>query len=508
MNTTKLIALGFAKRIKEIEQFDTEAKAIQYNQLNHLISSAAQTQWGKKYDYESMRSYEDFASTVPLQTYEEIKPYVERMLKGEQNILWGSDIEWFAKSSGTTNDKSKFIPVSREALEYCHYQGGKDCLAIYLRMNPNSRFFSGKALILGGSHKPSDLSHNIHYGDLSAVLIQNIAFLVELIRVPSKEIALMDEWEAKLEAISESTIHENITNLSGVPSWFLVLIKKILQKSGKNNLLEVWPNLEVFFHGGISFTPYREQYKQLIPSDKMHYVETYNASEGFFGIQDDLNDSALLLMLDLGVFYEFIPMDQFDLPNPTVLPIWKVEKDKNYALVISTNSGLWRYIIGDTVIFKSIDPYKIVISGRTKSYINAFGEELMVANSDKGIAIACEKTGAEVLEYTAGPTFMNGNKKGHHTWIIEFAKQPNSVEEFADILDKALQDLNSDYEAKRYKGLFLSRLELIPARKGLFHFWLKQKGKLGGQHKIPRLSNNRLYLEELISLQEQNNRFE
>lgn len=501
MNTkTKLLSFAFLKRQKEIERYITDAELIQQNQLFDLLRSARNTEWGKKYKYASIETYDQFAAQVPLQTYEEVKPYVQRMLKGEQNLIWNSDIRWFAKSSGTTNDKSKFIPVSQEALKNCHYQGGWDAVALYLQMNPYSNLFSGKALILGGSHKPDELAEGINYGDLSAVLIQNINPLIELMRVPGKEIALMDEWEAKLEAMVRTTAKENITNLSGVPSWFLVLIKKILEREGKKSLLDVWPNLEVFFHGGISFDPYREQYKQLIPSDKMHYVETYNASEGFFGIQNDFNDRSMLLMIDLGIFFEFIPMDEFDRPNPTVVPLWKVVNDKNYAVVISTNSGLWRYIIGDTIRFTSVNPYKFVITGRTKHFINAFGEELMVANAEKGIAIACEKSGAVVSDYTAAPTFMSENKKGHHTWIIEFEKAPESYEIFADLLDLALQELNSDYEAKRYKGIFLSRLELIPARKDLFHDWLKEKGKLGGQHKIPRLSNSRQYLEELISM--------
>ncbi len=500
MNTTKLLSFAFLKRTKEIDRYNTDAVMIQQHQLYRLLMMAKDTEWGKNYDYGSIDTYEKYASRVPLQTYEEVKPYVERMLKGENNLIWPSRIEWFAKSSGTTNDKSKFIPVSEEALEDCHYRGGKDCVALYLRINPESHFLSGKGLILGGSYKPSEMAEGIRCGDLSAVLIQNVSTLINLIRVPSKEIALMDEWEAKLEAMAESTVHENITNLSGVPSWFLVLIKKILAREGKSNLLEVWPNLEVFFHGGISFSPYREQYKELIPSDKMHYVETYNASEGFFGIQNDFSDASMLLMIDLGIFFEFIPMDEFDKPDRKVLPLWEVEMNKNYALVISTNSGLWRYIIGDTVMFTSKDPYKFVITGRTKHYINAFGEELMVANADRGLARACEMTGAEVLEYTAGPTFMSGNKKGHHTWMIEFSKKPDSMEEFASILDSELQNLNSDYEAKRYKGLFLERLQLIPARAGLFHDWLRLKGKLGGQHKVPRLSNTPEYLDQLIEM--------
>jgi hypothetical protein len=501
MNTkTKLLSFAFKKRQWEIDRYQTDAETIQQNQLFKLLAAARDTEWGRQYDYRHIDSYEQFAATVPLQTYEDVKPFVEQMLRGASDVLWPGEVRWFAKSSGTTNDKSKFIPVSQEALKECHYQGGWDTVALYLQQNPDSNIFAGKALILGGSHKPDELADGIHYGDLSAVLIQNINPLLELIRVPSKEIALMNEWEAKLEAMVEATRGEDITNLSGVPSWFLVLLKKILAKEGKTSLLDVWPNLEVFFHGGISFEPYREQYKALIPSDKMHYVETYNASEGFFGIQNDPTDRSMLLMIDLGIFFEFIPLEDIDLPDPRVFPLWNVEVGKNYAVVISTNSGLWRYIIGDTVRFTSSSPYKFVITGRTKHFINAFGEELMVANADKGIARACEQTGAEVKEYTAGPTFMQGDKKGHHTWIIEFERDPASLEEFADILDESLQQVNSDYEAKRYKGLFLSRLELVKARPNLFHDWLKEKGKLGGQHKIPRLSNSRTYLEELLKM--------
>ncbi|MDO5572244.1 MAG: GH3 auxin-responsive promoter family protein [Bacteroidales bacterium] len=500
MNTTKLLSYVFLKRIKEIEKYNTEAEHIQRYVLYKLIDAAKDTLYGIKYNFNNCSSYEKFAQNVPLNTYEELKPYITQMMNGEKNILWNTDIEWFAKSSGTTNDKSKFIPVSNEALEECHYQGGKDAVALYLEMNPDSRFLSGKGLILGGSYQENPHQTDIRFGDLSAVLIQNVSFLINLIRVPNKEVALMSEWESKLEALAKTTVNENITNISGVPSWFLTLIKKILAKEGKTNLLEVWPNLEVFFHGGISFEPYREQYKELIPSDNMHYVETYNASEGFFGVQNSFDEHSMLLMIDLGIFFEFIPMDKFEDEKPPVYPLWEVETGVNYAMVISTNSGLWRYIIGDTVKFTSKDPYKFVITGRTKHYINAFGEELMVSNADKGIYNTCKKTGAIVSEYTAAPTFMEGNKKAHHTWIIEFAKEPDSIDEFADILDKELQNLNSDYEAKRYKGLFLSRLEIIKARPNLFHDWLKEKGKLGGQHKVPRLSNNRQFLEQLLQM--------
>ncbi len=498
--TTKLISLAFIKRQREIERYKDNTKHIQTDLLMSLVNSAQRTEWGKQYHYIKIDSYRQYARRVPVQDYEGFKPYIQKMLDGERNILWPTEIKWFAKSSGTTNDKSKFIPVSQESLTDCHYQGGWDCMAVYLQNNPDSNLFSGKALILGGSHRPEKTKENIHSGDLSAVLIENINPLIELIRVPNKEVALMDEWEKKLEAMVEMTMDEDITNLSGVPSWFLVLLKKVMNRKGVNNLMEVWPNLEVFFHGGISFDPYREQYAEIIPSEQMHYMETYNASEGFFGLQNDPNDKSMLLLIDVGVFYEFIPMDEFSKSDATIVPLWEVELNKNYAVVITTNSGLWRYIIGDTVMFTSANPYKFVITGRTKHYINAFGEELMVANAEKGISKACQEMDVVIRNYTVAPTYMNGNKKGRHTWLIEFEREPKSMDDFAKRLDENLQSLNSDYEAKRYKDIFLDRLDIIEARDGLFHDWLKYKGKLGGQHKIPRLSNSREYLEELMAM--------
>lgn len=500
MNTTKLISKLFISRLKELDLYNTAAESIQSQVLKNLIHQAAHTEWGKKYDYSSIKSYEEFKNRVPVQTYDDVKPYVERLRTGEQNLIWPSKIQWFAKSSGTTNDKSKFLPVSKEALKNIHYKGGQDCMALYFRMNPDSRFFSGKGLILGGSHSPNLNSKHSLVGDLSAILIQNINPLVNLIRVPSKEVALMSEWESKIERIAQETIHQNVTNLSGVPSWFLVLIKRVLEITGKQTLEEVWPNLEVFFHGGVSFTPYREQYKQIITSDKMHYVETYNASEGFFGIQNDLSDPAMLLMIDYGVFYEFITMDELGKENPKAVCLAEVELNKNYAMVISTSCGLWRYMIGDTVKFTSRNPYKFVITGRTKHFINAFGEELIIDNAEKGLARACAATGAQVSEYSAAPVFMDKSAKCRHQWLIEFVQMPDSVENFAAVLDAALKELNSDYEAKRYKDIALQPLEVIVARKDLFHDWLKEKGKLGGQHKVPRLSNTREHMEEMILL--------
>ncbi|MBO4985517.1 MAG: GH3 auxin-responsive promoter family protein [Bacteroides sp.] len=501
MNITKLLnKLYFTPRRKKIERYADHAGELQASVLQRLVKLAANTEWGKKYDYASIRTYEDFKQRVPIQTYEEVKPYVARLRAGEQNLLWPSEIRWFAKSSGTTNDKSKFIPVSREALKDTHYKGGQDAVAIYLGQNPESRFFSGKGLILGGSHAPNLNTNHSLVGDLSAILIENIPSAVNLIRVPSKQTALMEHFEPKMEAIANETIGANVSNLSGVPSWMLVLIKHVLEKTGKQGLEEVWPNLEVFFHGGVAFTPYREQYKEIIRSSKMRYVETYNASEGFFGIQNDPNDLSMLLMIDYGVFYEFIPMEDLESEHPRICCLEEIELGKNYAMVISTSSGLWRYMIGDTVKFTSRDPYKFIITGRTKHFINAFGEELIVDNAEKGLAKACAETGAKVLDYSAAPVFMDANAKCRHQWLVEFAQMPDDLARFAKILDTTLQEVNSDYEAKRQNDLALQPLEIIVARKNLFHDWLDAKGKLGGQHKIPRLSNNRDYIEEMLKL--------
>lgn len=500
MNSTKFISKLFNSRLKEIDLYATQSYRIQENVLRRLLHDASNTEWGKKYNYAGIKSYNDFKEKVPLQTYDDIKPYVERLRSGENNLLWPSRIRWFAKSSGTTNDKSKFLPVSQEALQDIHYRGGKDTVALYLRMNPDSHFFSGKGLILGGSHSPNFNQKHTLVGDLSAILIQNVSAAINLIRVPSKEIALMSEWENKIEKIAQNTINVNITNLSGVPSWMLVVIKRVLEIKGKQSLEEVWPNLEVFFHGGVSFAPYREQYRQIIKSDEMHYVETYNASEGFFGVQNDLSDPSMLLMIDYGIFYEFMPLDELDKENPKTYCLEDIELNKNYAMIISTSCGLWRYMIGDTVKFTSKNPYKFVITGRTKHFINAFGEELIIDNAEKGLAKACQATGAQVLEYSAAPVFMDENAKCRHQWLIEFSKMPDSIELFAETLDKSLKEINSDYEAKRYKDIALQPLEVIIARKNLFHDWLKQKGKLGGQHKVPRLSNNRKHIEEMLLL--------
>ena len=467
--------------------------------LKRLTSKAENTEWGREHGFASLSTYEDFAASSPVNTYEDLKQAIDRMRQGERDILWPGQVRWYAKSSGTTNDKSKFIPVSKDGLKDTHYAGGRDAVTWYLGNNPHSRIFDGKALILGGSHAPNYNLKNSLVGDLSAILIENINPLVNLVRVPKKETALLADFELKRDRIAHEAIRENVTNLSGVPSWMLSVMNRVLEITGKDNLSEVWPNLEMFFHGGVAFTPYREQYKKLIPSANMHYMETYNASEGFFGIQDDPSDLSMSLMLDYGVFYELIPMDEIENPNPHVLPLWGVETGKNYAMLISTSSGLWRYMIGDTVRFTSTNPYKFVITGRTKFFINAFGEELIVDNAEAGLAEACKRTGAQVLEYTAAPVFMDGDGKCRHQWLIEFAQEPEDVTMFAQILDETLQHVNSDYEAKRYKDITLQSLELVVARKGLFHEWLASKGKLGGQHKVPRLSNNRVHIEEMLA---------
>ena len=501
MNLTPIInKLYFARRAKAIANYVGRAEELQMQVLHYLVRSAAKTEWGVEHGYSNINTYEDYASHVGINTYEELKGYIQRMREGQKNVLWKGRVNWFAKSSGTTNDKSKFIPVSKEGLKNVHYLGGTDCVASYLKINPKSKLFAGKSLILGGSHSPNLNTPNSLVGDLSAILIENVPSLVNLTRIPPKEIALLSDFEEKRDKIAYYAKNRNVTNISGVPSWMLSVLKRMMELMNTDRLDEIWPNLEVFFHGGVAFTPYREQYKHIITLSGMHYMETYNASEGFFGIQTDLDDPAMQLMIDYGVFYEFIPMSEYGQENPTVLPLWKVEPDVNYAMVISTSCGLWRYLIGDTVKFTQTDPYKFIITGRTKHFINAFGEELIVDNAEKGLEQACIATGALVKDYTAAPIYMDVDAKCRHQWLIEFAKRPSNIDEFATILDRSLQAINSDYEAKRYKNITLQPLEIVIAKDGLFDEWLKSKGKLGGQHKIPRLSNSREYIDELLKL--------
>lgn len=501
MNLTNLVEkIAFHRRQKELDKYANNGLVMQQEVLHYLVEYAKDTEYGRNHLFSTIQSYDDFVQNVPVNTYEELKGDIDRMRHGEENILWPGQVKWYAKSSGTTNDKSKFIPVSSEALQHTHYQGPKDVVAFYLQNNPDSHLFEGKSLILGGSHSPNYNLPDSLVGDLSAILIENISPLANLVRVPKKSTALLSDFEVKRDRIARETLHKNVTNISGVPSWMLSVLVRVLELSGKQHLEEVWPNLEVFFHGGIAFTPYRKQYEQLITKSDMHYMETYNASEGFFGIQNDPSDPAMLLMLDYGVFYEFIPIEELGTEKPTIVPLSGVKIGQNYAMVISNLCGLWRYEIGDTVQFTSVNPYKFVITGRTKYFINAFGEELIMDNAEKGLAYACSQTGAQVLEYSAAPVYMDNKAKCRHQWLIEFSKAPQDLKAFSEILDTRLQELNSDYEAKRFHDVTLQPLEIIKARPNLFNDWLKSKGKLGGQHKVPRLSNSRDNLEEMLAL--------
>ena len=500
MNITRLVRPIFSPRIKKIENYATEAEEIQMKVLRSLIAAAKDTEWGRQHNFKDVDTYEQFAAACPVSDYDALKASIDRMRHGERNVLWPGRVDWYAKSSGTTSDKSKFIPVSRQGLKDTHYAGGFDSVSLYLHNTPESRLFDGRALVLGGSHASNyNVKHSL-VGDLSAILIENMNPLVNYVRVPSKKTALLADFELKRERIAREAMHRDVRSLSGVPSWMLSVLDHMLEISGCETIDELWPRLEVFWHGGVAFTPYREQYRRIIRSSHMHYMETYNASEGFFGIQSNPADKALLLMIDYGVFFEFIPMSELGNEQPTVVPLWGVKPGQNYAMVISTSSGLWRYLIGDTVRFTQTNPYKFIISGRTKSFINAFGEELVVDNAEQGLARACAATGAEVLEYTAAPVFMDAEGHCRHQWLVEFAKEPADKAAFAQMLDKALQDINSDYEAKRFKNITLQPLELITARSGLFNDWLKSRGKLGGQHKVPRLSNDRKIIDELLAM--------
>lgn len=487
------------KRKYQIDMFVNNPIDVQNEVLYDLLTAAKNTEIGKKYNFDNLRNYESFAGQVPIRMYESIEPMIERSRKGKQNIFWPHQIKWYAKSSGTTNAKSKFIPVSEEAIEDCHMKAAKDMLCLYINNNDETEMFKGKVLGLGGSREVY-LDNNTYFGDLSAIIIENMPFWADISSAIDQKTALMSEWESKMDAIIEETKHGDIRILAGVPSWMLVLLNRVLKVTGKQNILEVWPNLEVFFHGGVNFNPYLEQYKKIIPSKKFKYYETYNASEGFFAIQDQNDSSELLLMLDYGIFYEFIPMDDYKGENSDAIPLQEVELHKNYALVITTNSGLWRYLIGDTIRFTSLNPFRIKITGRTKHFINVFGEELVVENAEDALKIACKRTRSEILEYTVAPIYMNGDKNGAHEWLVEFKTAPEHLDEFAAILDESLKNINSDYEAKRYKDMTLAMPKVHQAKNGLFYKWLKQNEKLGGQHKVPRLSNKRDFLEELLGM--------
>ncbi len=487
------------KRMHQIELFMKYPIDVQHDVFLNLINNGKDTEFGRQHQFNSISNYTEFVNQVPLQDYESLKPFIERTRRGEQGLLWNSDIKWFAKSSGTT-DKSKFIPVSEESLDGCHYNAGRDMVTLHCVNNENTHLFTGKNLALGGSFKQDSFDkHQSFHGDVSAIIIQNLPMWAEFFRAPNVDIALMDEWETKLEKIADSMMRENVTSIAGVPSWMLVLLKRILEKRNLKTINEVWPNLEVYFHGGVSFTPYKEQFKQLFDNDKVNYLQLYNASEGFFGIQDEKVSDEMLLMLDYGIYYEFIPINELSQSTPKLINLEQVRMGEDYALVISTNAGLWRYQLGDTIQFTSINPYRFKISGRTKQFINVFGEELMVHNADNAIAAACEKTHAQVKDYTVAPVFMSAGA-GAHEWLIEFEKEPNNFEFFVALLDESLKKQNSDYEAKRYNNFVLHAplVKKMPAN--AFYNWLKMNNKLGGQYKIPRLSNSRKVLEEIVTL--------
>ncbi len=488
------------KRIHQIELFMKYPIDVQNELFKSLIHTAASTEFGQKHNFSKITKYTDFQEQVPIQTYEDIKPYVERIMKGERNLLWPTEVKWFAKSSGTTSDKSKYIPMTNESLRDCHYNAGRDLLSLFFNNNPNAEIFNGKSLVMGGSHKLQEVNESSYYvGDLSAILMQNMPFLYQIMVTPNLSIALMDEWENKINLMAESTINHNVTSITGVPSWTLVLLHKVLEISGKSNINQVWPNLEVFFHGGVSFKPYKSQFQKLIPSPEMKYMETYNASEGFFGIQNDASKDDMLLMLDYGIFFEFIAVQDFNEGKLNTIPLEGVSIGVNYVMIISSNGGLWRYMIGDTITFTSTSPFKIKITGRTKSFVNAVGEELIIDNSDKAIKTACERSNAEIIDYTVAPLFYD-DKNAVHEWVIEFKKKPNNIDYFTETLDTALKSLNSDYEAKRYNNMVLRKPIIHQAQAQTFYKWLRKKGKLGGQHKVPRLMNDRSIIDEILEI--------
>lgn len=499
MPVHKIFSWLIKKRIHQIDLFKQYPHEVQNELLTHLISTAQETEWGARHGFSKITTYQEFKDNVPLQEYDDVKPYVERLLQNEQNLLWPTDTRWFAKSSGTTSDKSKFIPVTRESLEDCHYKAGKDLLCLYYHNHPDAKLYKGKHLVVGGSAETNNLSTDSYFGDLSAIITKNLPWWAEIRRTPSKKIALMNDWEEKLDKMANATIKEDVAIIVGVPSWTLVLLNRILEITGESDIKKVWPNLELFMHGGVSFSPYQKQFDNII-SGRMNYVETYNASEGFFGIQDTVNKKELLLMLDYGVFFEFIPMSEYDgINSKTVFHLGEVEPGVEYAIVISTNGGLWRYLIGDTVKFTSTEPYRIVVTGRTKHFINAFGEELVVDNSEKAIQFASELCQVSVIDYTAAPVYMGDQARGSHEWLIEFEQEPENLHKFQTALDDKLKSLNSDYEAKRKGNLSLQEPIIRSVPRNTFNSWLKSKGKLGGQHKVPRLSNTRKILEDIKS---------
>lgn len=490
------------RRLPRIQAQREKPMEFQMQVFHDLINAAKETVWGKMYDFSSINTVAEFQQRVPISAYEELFPYIERVMKGEQNVLWNSNIKWFSKSSGTTNSRSKYIPVSKESLEECHFMGGKDLMTLYIDNKPNTKIFDGKGLSIGGSLTSNPLNENGQAGDVSAVIMKNLPIWAQLIRTPELEVALLSQWEEKIDKMATITSQENVTSILGVPTWTMVLIERVLEMTNSKNILEIWPNFEVFFHGAVAFQPYRELFKtKIFKSAKINYFEIYNASEGFFGLQDDLSKpDEMMLMMDYGVFYEFIPINDSGKESPKICTVDEVEINENYALVISTNAGLWRYKIGDTVRITSKLPLRIKISGRTKHFINAFGEELIVENAEKAITLTCQQADAVILDYTAGPIYMEGGQKGCHEWAIEFIKEPLDIQIFAKLLDENIKLLNSDYEAKRSYNMVLENLKIQALPKGTFYEWMRRRGKLGGQNKVPRLSNNREYLEEIFEL--------
>ena len=501
IDITPLLRNHFLDRLQQHVRYIDHADAVQQGELVRLVEKASLTRIGRKYDFSSIRTYRQFASTLPLFSYEILQPHIMRMVNGSKDELWPGRCMNFAQSSGTSDGRSKYIPITRESFRWNHYQGSSDVVSHYLNLNPSSRIFSGKAFILGGSFANNlSLKPGVRVGDLSANLIECMNPLANLARIPSRKIALMEDWTEKLPLLVEASIGENVTNLSGVPSWFLVVLREVLKKTGKTCLHEVWPNLEVFFHGGIAFEPYRQQYEAICDMSKMHFLDTYNASEGFFAVQSDWSSRAMLLLLDVGVFYEFLPVEESESETPEVYPIWEIEQGRTYELIITAANGLWRYRLGDTVKIEQLNPVKITIAGRTRSFINAFGEELMVHNADHAITLAAQETEAEVLNYTAAPVYSISGQSGHHQWLIEFAREPQDKERFMQLLDQHLREVNSDYDAKRTGDIFLLAPSLVIAPNGLFDRWLASTGKLGGQRKVPRLSNNRDIIDQMLTL--------
>ncbi|MDE7443543.1 MAG: GH3 auxin-responsive promoter family protein [Muribaculaceae bacterium] len=501
MNFTPIVKPYFAPRIRVSRQWADHTETVQRHQLRMLLRNGRATEFGHKYGFDSISTYEEWADKMPLMPYNELRPWIMRMVTGERDVLWPGVTRRFAQSSGTSDGRSKYIPITQASLHRCHYQGGADVVAHYLHLYPDSRLFSGKSFILGGSFANEIApAPGVRVGDLSANLIEAINPLANMVRIPDKATALMMDWAEKLPALIRASIGQNVTNISGVPSWFLTVIKGVLEQTGASTIHEVWPNLEVFFHGGISFEPYREQYRTITDPTKMRYLETYNASEGFFAVQDRIDSHAMLMLLDLGIFYEFMPIDQIDAPNPLLVPSWKVKPGETYAMVITANNGLWRYPLGDTVRIETVNPLRITIAGRTKNYINAFGEELMVHNADAALSATCAALDCAVRDYTAAPIYAGNHTRGRHQWLIEFERAPESLEQFAQMLDDNLRKVNSDYDAKRSHGLFLDRLSISVAQPGLFARWLASTGKLGGQRKGPRLSNDRTTIDALLSL--------